>query len=129
MKLDLGIWRILSGIVDSSTDMPHWLKILTRMSLKEVEDLPELDETSEGEVAVPYITTNFVTEDYLDFLHGQIHLGARGTAWIELIQARFDAWKPYLGQGLIVVTFYKKPDVVSISLDAKTKKLVHIEKR
>jgi hypothetical protein len=62
------------------------------------------------------VELKLVTPDYLDYLREQISLNARGSEWLDLLRTRLDALDPYVGQELLVVTFYCKPHSATLRL-------------
>lgn len=127
MSLNAELWCQVSVLVHRVPNAPQWLLDLTGRPMHEVDTLPELDQVGDGQVARPHCETKCVTDDYLAFLQHQIDLGSRGLEWGELLKARYDALKPYKGRCVINVTFYRKPESVTLRLDEQTKALVHVE--
>jgi hypothetical protein len=127
MSLNSDLWHQISSVVLRVSDLPQWVLDLAELPMHDVETLSELDHVGDGEVARPHCETKLVTDDYLAFLHRQIQLGARGPEWGEILQARYNALKPYEGRRVINVTFYRKPESVTLRLDEETKALLHVE--
>lgn len=127
MSLNPELWHQVSLIVPRVSNMPQWLLDLTGRPMHDVDTLPELDHVDDGQAARPHCETKSVTDDYLAFLHHQIESKAREPDWGKLLQERYNRLKPYKGRRVISVTFYRKPESVTLRLDAETMELVHVE--
>ncbi|GEM_PF-6948442 len=127
MKINQKIWKQVILILTDSKEIPFWLSELLRNPLSEVLKMPDLEDVCDGEVASPFIERKKISADYLDFLVRQIESGDRVPDWTVLLKKRFHALHPYLNSDVINITFYRKPDSVTVRLDAETYKLVQIE--
>lgn len=127
MSLNLDLWHLIRSVVFCVSGIPQWLLELAGGPLEDVKALPDLDHAGDGQVAHPYCETKRVTSDYLAFLLRQIESRDRGPEWTELLRARYDALKPYEERHVINITFYRKPESVTLRLDGETKELIQVE--
>lgn len=123
-------WEKIRKNVAALDGYPHWFKQFAEFDWGEIHQLSrflKLDDTIDGQTAMPVVEEKVVTEDYLFFLHEQIELKARGQEWTDRLEKRLNALKPFIGKVLIAAHFYQKPHSVTLMVDPKTDKLVNAE--
>lgn len=120
-------WKTVSAVITALENPPAWLGDLAHRSYEEIIQFPKLDNAAKGQTALPVIEVKVVAKDYLDFLHEQIRLNARGPEWTELLQRRLDALQPFLGKLVITANFYQKPHSVTLRVTPETGELVNAE--
>ena len=123
-------WQNIRAIIATLENPPQWLKQFAHLDYEEVCQLsrfPKLDDTVDGQTAMPVIEEKIVTEDYLFFLTEQIVLKARGQEWTDKLQRRLDVLRPFVGKVLITAHFYQKPYSVTLRVNPETSELVNVE--
>jgi hypothetical protein len=121
------VWNILVSIINSTGEVPSWVKKQSRLKYEDVLLLPRLDHSLNGQDACPDVVEKNVAPDYLDFLREQIRADARGPEWLKLIQARLKALEPFVGKPVLTAMFFRKPDVTVLRIDPKTRALIQFE--
>lgn len=121
------IWTILSSAIESVQDAPLWLREQALLGWEAVSALPQLDVTTHGQHALPSVEQKLVTPDYLDFLREQITLDARDPEWRDLLRRRLAALEPFVGQELLVATFYCRPHSATLRIKPGSGAPVHLE--
>ena len=66
-------------------------------------------------------------KSYLDFLHGQIGLVARGPAWTEVLTLRLAALSPYCDRPTLRGTISTGSTIHIIRVDPETRQVIHHE--
>jgi hypothetical protein len=120
-------WKTVCAAIAAIDKPPAWLDELSHKSCEEIAKLPKLDNAAKGQTALPVIEEKKVAADYLDFLHGQIRLNARGVEWANLCQRRLDALQPFVGKVLLTAHFYQKPHSATLRINLETGELVYAE--
>ncbi len=127
MSLTSHLWKLLSTMIANLADSPQWLHDVAAMTLEEIQQLPQLDDTETGELARPVLEERVVTAEYIEFLSRQLQVRYDEAHWCSLLTSRLEALRPHIGNSVLHVTFYCKPESVTIRLNAETKEIVHSE--
>jgi hypothetical protein len=120
-------WKTLVAAIGTMDNAPGWLKEIARLAPAEISRLPELDDVGEGHLSAPSVEEKTVTKDYLDFLHEQIRLNARGPEWTAILQGRLNAIEPFVGKKMITAILNKKPNRAALYINPETGQLFHAE--
>ena len=127
MSMTPEIWAVLASVIDSAHDAPSWLREQAQLGWAAVSALPQLDVATYGQHAHPSVEQKLVTPDYLDFLREQITLNARGPEWLDLLRRRLATLEPFVGQDLLVATFYCKPHSATLRIKPGVRAPVQLE--
>jgi hypothetical protein len=120
-------WTTIVAAIGTMDNAPGWLKEIARLPPAEISRLPKLDDVDEGHLSAPSVEEKTIAKDYLDFLHEQIRLNARGPEWTANLQGRLNALEPFVGKKMITAILNKKPNRVALYINPETGQLFYAE--
>ena len=121
------IRKVVATTIQTSPNSPQWLRHQAGLTYEQVMQLPPMDASTEGQDASPSVEEKAVAVDYIEFLHEQIKLGARGPEWTELLKRRITVLEPYVNRRVITVMCRREPFCATIKICSETMEAIGLE--
>jgi len=90
------LWALMQTLIGTSLEVPAWIRTLLSYPLQSAIGSKEFH---------IHVDRKVVSESYLAFLDQQIELCARGPEWNQVLIARVNVLRPYVGKEVVHIAF------------------------